>query len=415
MKAVDKGESNLKAEICPRTRRALLAMNLTSEPLSAFYTLLPIILYKHLHVTPFELSLFITLRPLFSVFSFYWSSYLLYYRNRLVSNLIGAWTLARLPFVLLLFFPNFWVLFFAAAFYQLFSKAGTPAWIEILNRNIPKEPREHLFSVYNILSFLEGIGISFIIGRLLDHNPGNWNIILCCGAFIGLANIYFLKRVKIPFEEDVEGSLPKNPILHPWKEGFQLMQNRLDFARFQWGFMFGGGALMIAAPALSVFYSDNLAISYTNMTFARFVFMGIGVILSSLIWKKGLKLLPINILVLLSLVGFGLFLGAILLAQIDGVFLYLAFLVYGIAQAGSQLIWNLSGTIFANEKNSLPFTNVNILMLGIRGCVAPLIGGQLCVLFGAVPTIFIGISIIICGVFYLLRKEASSLLKPLDI
>lgn len=383
-------------------------MNLTSEPLSAFYTLLPLILYKHLHVTPFQLSLFITLRPLFSVFSFYWSSYLLTYKNRLVSNLMGAWILARLPFVFLLFFPNFWVLFFAAAFYQLFNKAGTPAWIEILNRNIPKEPREHLFSLYNILSFLEGIGISFIIGKLLDHNPGNWNIVLCFGALIGLANVFFLRRIETPAEENLDTSLPKNRILHPWKEGFQLMKSRSDFTRFQWGFMFGGGALMIAAPALSIFYADNLSITYTNMTFARFAFMGIGVVLSSLIWKKGLKTLPINILVLLSLLGFGLFLATILMAQFDGLFLYLAFLVYGIAQAGSQLIWNLSGTIFANENNSLPFTNVNILMLGIRGCVAPLIGGQLCALFGAAPTLCIAISIILCGVFYMFRKEAFS-------
>lgn len=384
-------------------------MNLTSEPLNALYTLLPLILYKDLNVSPFQLSLFITLRPLLSVFSFYWSSYLLYYKNRLVSNLIWAWVFARLPFLLLLFFPNVGFLFFAAAVYQLFSKAGIPAWIEILNRNVPKETREHLFSLYHILSFLEGVGLSFLVGKLLDLGPSQWHLIFCVGALIGLSSVFFLKRIPIDADEPTERNQPKNRILHPLKEGVELIRSRPDFARFQWGFMLGGGALMIMAPALSIFYVDYLNVSYLNMTVARFACMGIGVAASSMIWKQGLQKLPINVLVLLSLVGFCLFPLAILLAQIHSLFLYGAFLIYGVAQAGSQLVWNLSGTIFAKEANSLPYTNVNILMLGVRGCVAPLLGGQLCALAGPVYTILFGITLILCGIFYMLNKPSPDL------
>jgi MFS family permease len=382
-------------------------MNITGEPLNALYTLLPIILYKHLNATPLEVSLFITLRPLFACFSFYWSSHLLYYKNKLVSNLIGAWTLSRLPFIFLFFFPTFWTLFLAATVYQLFSKAGIPAWIEILNRNIPKEPREHLFTIYNAIAVLEGVALSFVIGKMLDANSEQWGVLFSVGALLGLCSIFFIRKIQIPLDNTVSPPLPNNRILFPWKEGFRLMRTRPDFARFQWGFMAGGGALMLMAPALNMFYVKQLSVSYSAMTFARFACMGIGVALSSLAWKKGLKRFPINLLVGIVLLGFCCFPLTLLAAQEYKVFLYIAFFIYGIAQAGSQIIWTLSGTLFAKEGNSAPFTNVNILMLGLRGCVLPLLGGVLCELTGPVPILVLGAGIMVFGLFYMLRNRRS--------
>ena len=84
---------------CRKTRLALLGMNLASEPLISLYTFLPFILCKDLGVSTFQLSLFLTLRPVLSVFSFYWSAYLKEGRGKLVSNLIWACLLAYLPFL----------------------------------------------------------------------------------------------------------------------------------------------------------------------------------------------------------------------------------------------------------------------------------------------------------------------------
>jgi hypothetical protein len=137
------------------TRFALLWMNLASEPLISLYTLIPFLLRKDLNATMFQISLFVTLRPVLSVFSFYWSAYLKEGKGRLIVNLVSASLLAYLPF---LFFPwtgSYWFLLFASAMYQLFSRAALPSLIEVLKRNIPKKPREHAFSLYFILSFVE--------------------------------------------------------------------------------------------------------------------------------------------------------------------------------------------------------------------------------------------------------------------
>ncbi|MFI5334962.1 MAG: hypothetical protein ACHQT8_07385, partial [Chlamydiales bacterium] len=88
----------------------------------------------------------------------------------------------------------------------------------------------------------------------------------------------------------------------------------------------------------------------------------------------------------------------------------LAHLIYGIAQGGSHLVWHLSGTIFAGEENSTPFTTVNVLMIGLRGAVGPLLGGLLCHSVGPIPVLLIGAMIGLFGGWFVLKWKRAKLL-----
>jgi hypothetical protein len=137
---------------CLKTKLLLLWMNLSSEPLIAIYSMIPFILRKEIGATTWQIVLFSTLSPILSVFSFYWGAWLTHRKNRLLPNLVGAWVLARLPF---LFFPwigSFTTMFLCCSIYQIFSRASAPALMEILKRNIGKNTREHVFSFYYALS-----------------------------------------------------------------------------------------------------------------------------------------------------------------------------------------------------------------------------------------------------------------------
>lgn len=390
-----------------KTRSALLWMNVATEPFVSLYTLIPFILRKDLGSSLFEISLFIMLRPVLSVFSFYWSAYLKEGKGRLIANLVSACFLAYLPF---LFFPwsgQFAFLLFASAMYQLFSKAAIPSLIEVLKRNIPKAPREHAFSLFFIVSFIESGILGLILGGLLDSGAVDWKMLFFFAAILGLSSILFFTRLRVP-QLPVPLVTSSSPSLaHPWKESFRLMREKRDFAHFQGIFMVGGSALMLMAPALSSYYSDTLALSYTELTTARFIFMAMGVAGSSLLWKKGLSHIPLLKLTLWVLIGFGLFPITLLMAQIDLWFFYLAFFIYGIAQAGSHLIWNLSGTFFAAEADSSPYTRVNILLLGLRGAVMPLLGGLLCDFLGPTPVLLLGLGLCIFGAKYFSRRVLS--------
>ena len=98
-------------------------------------------------------------------------------------------------------------------------------------------------------------------------------------------------------------------------------------------------------------------------------------------------------------IGFGLYPLCVLFANVN-----IAFFVYGVAQAGSHLIWHLSGTIFAKDGDSTPYSAVNILSQGLRGLIVPFLGGIACTFFGPVPVMVIGSLTSFIGAFVMYRS-----------
>ncbi len=368
--------------------------------MTALYTLLPFILRKDLGASMLQISLFLMLRPVLPLFSFYWSHRLAGKRKGLVSYLLTSWVLAYLPMLLLPVFGNYSFLLLAAASYQIFSKAATPAVIEILRRKVPKASRDTWFSLCQILSFLVGAALALTIGRLLDTGEGAWRWLLSGAALLALTSTWLQRRISLP---DVESApqAEETDWAKPWKESLRLIRSDRDFAHFQWAFMIGGSALMMMAPALAAFYADRLEISHTDLSVARLIFMALGVAVSSLLWRRGLHRDAIHPMTALVLLGFGLFPLMVLFSSLGLGMLNAAFFLYGIAQAGSHLLWNLSGTVFAQEQDcSSPFTSTNLCMIGIRGVIAPLLGGCLCEWIGPVPMLLLGSAIACGGAWY---------------
>src|SRR5690606_27390480 len=67
----------------------------------------------------------------------------------------------------------------------------------------------------------------------------------------------------------------------------------------------------------------------------------------------------------------------LLAAKLHLFWLYAAYIVYGVMQAGSELSWNMSGPVFSRHENSSLFSSVNVLTVGLRGCFAPALGTSL--------------------------------------
>lgn len=105
---------------------------------------------------------------------------------------------------------------------------------------------------------------------------------------------------------------------------------------------------------------------------------GVGFAISSPLWSRWLNRTDIyRFLSRVTAVAM-LFPIGLILAQTSLVWLYLAYILYGIMQAGSELGWNLSGPIFAKQEDSSPYSSVNVLTVGLRGCVIPPLGSFLC-------------------------------------
>lgn len=395
------------------TRFAFIWMQIATEPFIAFSTLLLFILRKDLGATALQISILATLRPVLSVLSFYWSSNLLRQRSKLLSNFMGAWVLSFLPFLCLPFISNVWFVILCSAIYQIFSRATIPSKMEILKLNLEKEPREKLFSRLYVLGFIESICLGLFVGKLLDIHNGAWQILFALAAILSLTSTFIQMNIPLPQnlkQDDKVLPITTNRLLQPIKDTIHLMRSRPDFARFQWGFMIGGFALMFITPAVNIYYADTLNLTHDNLAIARYIWMGIGVVATSFLWRRGISRLAVNRVTSMIIFGFSLFPMALLFATSNIFWVNIAFLFYGIAQAGSHLIWHLSGTLFADNEDSSKFSGVNILMVGLRGLIAPVLGGLFCAFLSPLTILLIGSSISLTGALYMLLPERKTTL-----
>lgn len=392
------------------TRLALIWMNLTNEPFVAFYALLPFIMRKDLNATILHITLFFSIKGVIPVFSFYWSANLTRQRGKLRSNLIWAWIIGRVPFLCLPFIDNIWFLIFAAAVYQFFYRAGTPSLMEILKLNLGKKRREKLFSRLYVLSFMESTMLALFLGKLLDMHLGAWKILFSLSALLSLSSLLLQMRITLPENLEADKKIPPittNRLLQPIKDCIYLMRSRPDFAHFQWGFMIGGFGLLLIQPALAIFYADSLNLSHDQITIARHFWTGIGVIASSFLWHRGLGFLSTSQLTACITFLFSLFPLFLLFAQKGVYWLNVALLSYGVAEAGSHVVWTLSGTLFARNEDSSKFTGANIFMLGLRGLIAPALGGNIAKITGPLPVLIAGGVICISGTIYMVTKRVA--------
>ena len=374
------------------TGRALLWTNLLNEPLFTLYGFLSFILYKDLGASAFAISLMMAMKPMVTILSFYWSAGLKGRAGKLKSNALWAGFLMRAPFLLCPWIDNLWFVIFAAVNYMFFYRAGIPAWLEILKRNMKEGKRERAFSWSSALSYAEGVVLSLGMGGLLDREPGLWKFLFFGAALVGIGSLWLLARVKVEDLNDAPSPklAMKELIVRPWRDSWELMRKRPDFSYFQWGFMLSGFGIMLIQPVLPLLAVDWLGITYTEMAAAVSIAKGLGFSVSSPIWARWFERLPILKISSAVFLSVGLFPILLALSPFGLFWFYLAYFWYGVGQGGSHLVWNMSGPIFAGKEESSRYTGVNVAMAGLRGTIGPGLGSLLAAFLGPIQVLCIG-------------------------
>lgn len=373
-----------------KTQSAFFWTYILNTPFWALYTMLPYIMYKEMQASPLQITLVIALKPMVSLFSFYWSSLVNQRRDRLVSNVVWAGILGHLPFLLIFLVNNSWFCVFGSALYMLLSRGVMPAWSEILKLNIPGASRPKVFAYSSSLWYLGSGLFPFFFGWLLDDSYQAWQWLFPLTSLLSLTAILFQVQIPIPEQEENNVLATRKSWMQPLRDAFTLIKNRPDFKNYLMGFTLGGSGLIVLQPALPIFFIDNLQLSYVELGMAITLFKGIGYALASPLWAKGME--QMNIYRFSSFVMFiAAFFPLILLSSFwSPVAIYLAYLIYGCMQAGSELSWNLSGPLFSKEEDSSIYSSVNVLMVGIRGCLIPPLGAFLCFYGGPMAAMFAG-------------------------
>lgn len=405
-----------KASFIPPTKRAILLSSVLHEPFASLYPLLPFILLKDLGATPFEIVVLIMLKPVVAIFSFYWSSQVKKRRDLLRMNLFGAGLLARVPLLVGIYFENVWLLIIASALYMLFSRASIPAWMEMLKLNLPAKIREKLFSVGSAIGYAEGVILAVGIGVLLDYNIVFWKWLYSGSIIVGIIGVVVQCWIPIRGEhQQPEECMEKTEgfranFVKPWKDSMHLMRTRPDFARFQMGFMACGFGLMLIQPVIPIFFDQVLHLSYKNLMIAYSICKGLGFVFTSRLWSRALARISVSCFTSFVLFGFASFPLLIFLSSVSHAWLYLAYVVYGVSQAGSHLIWHLSGPMFADHEDSSTYSGVNIVMVGLRGLVAPPLGGLICGLSGPYAPLALCMMLSLLGIGFMTVRAPKRLI-----
>ena len=391
-----------------RTRIAYVATRVMDTPFWAIYNMLQVILYKDLHASAFQITVMIALKPLVSLISMYWSSAVNKRRDRLVSNIIWARILGYLPFFFFPFIDNPWFFIFSFGLYMMLALGIVPAWMEILKLNIPGRSRERVFSYTQAFGYMGGGLLPFVLGWTLDGYFQSWRWVFPITASLALTSLYFQFRILIPNEKSPQPSESRPIFSHiaylltkPWKTAWELVSQREDFRNFQIGSMITGCALMIIQPASLFFFVDVLKLSYTELAIAFTLCKGLGFAITSPLWPRLMNQMDIYRLSSLVAALGCLFPICLILANWHLVWLYFGYICYGIMQSGNELIWNMSGPLFARDRDSSVFTSVSVLAAGLRGCCIPACGSFLAVSLGAPAVICISGFLYILAAFRL--------------
>jgi len=380
-----------------QTALAYLLTRVLDTPFWGLFNLIPFILYKDLHATPFQLALVISLKPLVSILSSYWSSKAQHLSNGVrLSLFCGRW-LAYIPFLALPFVHSSWYLIACFGVYMFLQMGMMPAWMELLNQRLSPPVRDKVFSYAQAFGYLGGGLLPFLLGWMLDEWFQAWRWMFPIAALFGLSAFFWQRRILVFLHKVPPTSASKNSLhslIRPWINSWKLLKRRPDFAKFQMGFMWIGCGLMIIQPTLPVFFVDSLHLSYTEMGVAITLCKGIGFALSSPFWVRWLQ--RVNFFYFGSIIaGLAvLFMALLVTAQAEILWLYIAYLIYGLMQAGNELSWNMSGPIFAKNEDSSPYSTVNVIAIGVRGIFIPSIGAFCLAQFGSLTVI--AISALLC-------------------
>jgi len=380
--------------------RAFIWSRVLSIPFWVMLNTLTIILYKEFHVSPLLVTLLIALKPMTALLASYWSCFFSgKNRNFVLTNLIRF-----VPFLFFFAVDSAWTVIICFSVYMILSRGSMPVWTELFKKHLPKDSQHRLFALGNTCEYLGTTIFPIVIGMMLDYNADLWRVLFSLTALLGVASTILM----LPLPNTLSETPPiTKKVFLPWKNAFSIIKNRPDFRTYLIGFMLGGAGLMVIQPVLPIFFVDELQFSYTEMMIAISVCKGVGYAMASPAWVKLFKRLPIfQFSFLVAMLAFCF---PLILIGAKWVFwlCYVAYIGYGLMQSGSELSWHLSPAAFSRKKESLPFSETNILAVGLRGCVIPFLGSLLFYLFNSVVVMLVGSLFCLLGSLVLINyKEA---------
>ncbi len=355
------------------------------------------------------------IKPASALFASYWSSWIHERQDRLVTNILLANVIRYIPFLFMPWIESPFLIIAAFGIYMMLSRGVMPAWMEVFKLNLDPRSRTTTFSIGAALDYFFTALLPVALGLILDDFHQSWRILFPISAGLGLLSTLFILKLPKHTIDLAKASLIqkfciKNEIIKPWQETLKTLKESSGFMHYQIGFFLGGAGLMMMHSVIPLFFVDTLSLTYTKLMIALGVFKAIGYALASPFCVNLFDKWSIYRFSSYVSLAFGLFPLLLIAAEVNISFIYIAYFLYGFTQAGSELSWHLSGPIFSRDQESTPYSTANILLVGIRGCIAPILGAVLFHYTNSTTVLLAGSLLCIFSYNYLVHYSKQSLI-----
>lgn len=286
------------------------------------------------------------------------------------------------------------------------------AQVSIIKRAYQEENRSSLFGLCVSATTLFQLLTSVAFGWLMDWNEGAYPIYFGLAGVAGFFGAFLLAQMEVRIDRngasrtDPEGAGPdgawSGPPSPPLLEAYrpmalptvattmrsmrgsirlvlQILRQDQDFFRYERNFFLYGIAILAIGPVVPLFLVHDLGMDYGLIGIAKgFLGQAGMIVLTPLLGPPLRRLGPVRFsarsFAFLALHPLLLALAGLALPGLRLPLVFLAFAVFGVAMAGVNLVWSLSGIFFARDEDPSSYQSAHTALTGVRGGLAPLLG-----------------------------------------
>ncbi len=373
----------------------------------AGYLLIPYVLAKSLHASTGLITLSAMLDNLGMFLALYWG-HLLATRGQRRTYLVWAGIMGRLVMVLTLFVHTAVQMSLLLAVVYFFSAMVYPAQNNIFEQNFRPSLRGRYFGLATGIQNGVAVAASLGLGWILDRDADLFRYVYAGLGVCGFFYLFLLSRAPVPegtapdptpFRLRVPFPLPYRAVgpflpgriwrglARPFADAMRIYREDRAFNWFEINFMTYGAAFMCLAPVVPVFLTEQLKLSYHEISTARVLIGQVGVALLGPLMGRVMDRYHAIRLSAVAFFMLAFYPVALDAAGVAGVghalpLVYLAFAIYTVGMAGVNITWNVGSMAFAPPGQGGYYQGIHVAMVGIRGTIGPLVGYAVFELWG---------------------------------
>lgn len=305
---------------------------------------------------------------------------------------------ARGMILLTAFAGGAWPFALVVSLCQLIGSLATPAYAAVIKDVYPDSQRGTILGYTRAAILVAQIGSTLAAGWIMGaiHLPGvrGYQLVFPCAAVVGIMAALIFSRINPnDVDDEVDPNEPRPSVVQKVRDTASFIWSTLAILRedqaFRWFafsvFTYGFGNLL-TVPIVTVIQVDELHITKTQLA-VMFNLMQLIMIACYFYWgrfvdrKSPQQAVVIN--VLFNCLVPVVYISTAFIPGVNAWWLLPAYVVSGIVNAGIDLSYFNAILTFAGPDNVSRYQALQSFLLGIRGSIAPFIGGALVPVFRA--------------------------------